>query len=246
LEVRVSLPAWVSAGTDDVYEEFWRAHRRHPYQLDVISGRHVDLEELVILVGSSVRKAQIALAKLHYFELSGAILLAVRGLTEKIHIVDVLPSRNEVSQHEVGSDPDEVLSVTVVLGAVTIHSNRVFLRMQGGEEVLGVHVPLGVEDQLVLDHICQEDDGSVLLGTPPRRIRINQALTVLICDRGFLVGLVSHRYGLLHFLVVRWLELVEVLDVDLGPCPAKQTEVDVSVEVHRRVDVYLVHRIEAL
>ena len=56
--------------------------------------------------------------------------------------------------------------VAVVL-VTAINSNGVIDIMLGGDEMLGVSIPVSVEENVVKDDISEEDNGPVLRARPP-------------------------------------------------------------------------------
>ena len=53
--------------------------------------------------------------------------------------------------------------------------------MLGRQKVLRVCIPPGIEEDFVLDHICQEYHSSIFSAAPPRSKGI-EAIAVFVCD----------------------------------------------------------------
>ena len=73
----------------------------------------------------------------------------------------------------------------MVLRIAIVDGNSVILVMKGGSIVLGVLVPLSVEEYLVGNHISQHDASSLLATAPPGSIAVETLLVLVIKNLWF-------------------------------------------------------------
>ena len=101
--------------------------------------------------------------------------------------------------------------------------------MLGRQKVLWVCIPPGIEEDSVLDHICQEHHGSIFLTAPPRSKGI-EAIAIFVCNLLVNPFAIAHWPRCLQLCLVGWLEFIFEKDLDLGRRGAEYAEVDRPVQ----------------
>lgn len=116
-----------------------------------------------------------------------------------------------------------------MVNVITINRNSIVDISDGRGEMLGVSIILRVEEHLVGEHVSEEDDSSVLAGTPPGMER-EEFLIELVFQDSLLWGGVTKNQRVIEQLVVLRQESVPEGDLVLAVRLGEHAEVDRVLE----------------
>lgn len=211
--------------------EHWFSLTGESCESDIKHSFHIHHEVSVVLIVRVVGVSQHILSKIQCL----VTISNQRGsvdwrLTESVHVVHILPIRDEIVQSIIWSQSDVVAAFVVVALFSAIISDGIILIVFSGHEMLGVIVPLRVEKDLVEDQIGQDDDWPFLNRAPPWSEWVE---TFFILGLEILVKIISITYlnSVLKLNVIYGLKLILKTDLVLSSLAAKNGKEDGAIKV---------------